>query len=165
MNPWNCNLPGSPVRGISQARLLEWVAMSFSRGSSQARDPTRVSCISRRILYHRATWEALHGGMLYSDSHKGAQCLVEALPDWALSRAGHGGRSSWADPSRVAPHVAHPIHGPEPPGNHHRAVESIPAFPPEETSIITIIPQSFTCHCKLPKALKTQVFVFFFFFL
>ena len=34
------------VRGISQARILEWVAISFSRGSSQPRDATHVSCIA-----------------------------------------------------------------------------------------------------------------------
>ena len=80
-----------------------YVCMSFSRGSSQARDPTHVSCIGRWILYHRATWEAPHGGVLYSNSHRGAQCLVEAPPDWALSRAGHGGRSRWAVQVGVVP--------------------------------------------------------------
>ena len=40
------------VHGISQARILEWVAISFSRGSSQPRDGTCVSCIGRQILYH-----------------------------------------------------------------------------------------------------------------
>ena len=42
-NPMDCTLPGSSVHGISQASLLEWVAISFSRGSSQPRDWTRVS--------------------------------------------------------------------------------------------------------------------------
>ena len=37
-NPMDCSLPGSSVHGISQARVLEWVAVSFSRGSSQPRD-------------------------------------------------------------------------------------------------------------------------------
>ena len=36
-NPMDCSLPGSSVHGISQARILEWVAISFSRGSSQPR--------------------------------------------------------------------------------------------------------------------------------
>ena len=40
----DCNLPGSSARGIIQARILEWVAISFSRGSSQPRDLTYVSC-------------------------------------------------------------------------------------------------------------------------
>ena len=42
-----CDLrpPGSYVHGISQARILEWVAISFSRGSSQPRDRTLISCI------------------------------------------------------------------------------------------------------------------------
>ena len=43
-DPMNCNLPGSSVHGILQATILEWVAMSCSRGSSQPRDGTHVSC-------------------------------------------------------------------------------------------------------------------------
>ena len=49
-NPMDCSQPG-----ISQARILEWVAISSSRGSSQPRDWTQVShifCIGRWILYH-----------------------------------------------------------------------------------------------------------------
>jgi len=38
-NPMGCSLPGSSVHGILQARLLEWVAISFSRGCSRPRDP------------------------------------------------------------------------------------------------------------------------------
>ena len=44
--PMDCSLPGSFVHGISQARTMEWVAISYSRGSSRPRDRTRVSCIS-----------------------------------------------------------------------------------------------------------------------
>ena len=54
--------PGSSVHGIFQARILEWVAISFSRGSSWSRDRTWVSCISgisRQILYHCSSWEVL----------------------------------------------------------------------------------------------------------
>ena len=57
--PTRCNLMdwsprGSSVRGILQARILEWVAISSSRGSSRPRDRTHisyVSCIGRRVLY------------------------------------------------------------------------------------------------------------------
>ena len=55
------DLPVSSVHGLFQARILEQVAIFFSRGSSQPRDQTWVSCISRigrQILYHWATWEA-----------------------------------------------------------------------------------------------------------
>ena len=45
-NPVDCSLPGSSVHGILQARILEWVAIPFSRGLSQPRDWTRVSCIA-----------------------------------------------------------------------------------------------------------------------
>ena len=51
------SLPGSSVHGISQATILEWVAISFSRGSSQPRNQTCVSCIGRWILYHWDTRE------------------------------------------------------------------------------------------------------------
>ena len=45
-DPMGSSPPGSPVLGISQARKLEWVAISSSRGSSQPRDQTRVSCVA-----------------------------------------------------------------------------------------------------------------------
>ena len=60
-DPMDCSLPDSSVHRILQARILEWVAISFSRGFSQPRDQTQVSCgsyIGRHILYHWATWEA-----------------------------------------------------------------------------------------------------------
>ena len=52
----DCILPGSSVHGIFEARVLEWVAISFSRGSSQCRDWTRVSCIAGR---HLTVWGIL----------------------------------------------------------------------------------------------------------
>ena len=42
----DCHLPGSSVREFLQARILEWVNIPFSRGSSQPRDLTQVSCIA-----------------------------------------------------------------------------------------------------------------------
>ena len=50
LRPMDYNLPGSSVHGIFQARVLEWVAISFSRGSSQPRDGTRVSHTAGRHL-------------------------------------------------------------------------------------------------------------------
>ena len=47
--PVDCSLPGSSVHGILQARILEWVAASFSRGSSQLRDGTQVSHIASTL--------------------------------------------------------------------------------------------------------------------
>ena len=45
-DPMDCSSPGSSVYGIFQARILEWAAISYSRGSSQPRDQTCISCIS-----------------------------------------------------------------------------------------------------------------------
>ena len=51
------SLPGSAVHGIFQARILEWAAISFSRGSYQPRNQTRVSCIADRLFTIWATRE------------------------------------------------------------------------------------------------------------
>ena len=59
----DCHLPGSSVHGILQARMLEWVAISFSRGSSQPRNRTRMSCIAGGLLNYRR--------ILYCLSYKG----------------------------------------------------------------------------------------------
>ena len=58
-DPMDCGPPGSPVHGISQARILEWVVISSSRGFFWPRDQTHISCTGRWILHHWATWEAL----------------------------------------------------------------------------------------------------------
>ena len=57
-NPMDQSPPGSSVHGISQARILEWITMSSSWGSSRSTDQTQVSCIGRQILYYWATKEA-----------------------------------------------------------------------------------------------------------
>ena len=49
-DPMNYSPPGSSVHGIFQARILEWVAIPFSRGSSQPRDQTHISCIAGRFF-------------------------------------------------------------------------------------------------------------------
>ena len=57
-NLMDCSPPGSSVHGISQVRILEWVAIPFSRGSSWSRDWTLVSCIAGRFFTIWATREA-----------------------------------------------------------------------------------------------------------
>ena len=57
-HPVDCSLPGSSIYGIFLARILEWVAISFSRGSSWPRDWTPVSCIGGRCFNLWATREA-----------------------------------------------------------------------------------------------------------
>ena len=52
-----CSLSGSSVHVIFQIRILEWVAISFSKGSSRPRDQTHVCCIGRQILHHCTTRE------------------------------------------------------------------------------------------------------------
>ena len=58
-DPMDYSPPGSTVHEIFQARILEWVAISFSRGSSQPRDWTQVSCTAGRFFTDGATRKAL----------------------------------------------------------------------------------------------------------
>ena len=51
-DPMNGSLPESSVHGISQARILEWVAISFSRRSFRPRDQTHVSFFGKWVLCH-----------------------------------------------------------------------------------------------------------------
>ena len=60
-DPMDCSPPGSPIHGIFQARMLEWVAIAFSRGSSQHRDQTQVSCIAGRFF---TIWATREGSLL-----------------------------------------------------------------------------------------------------
>ena len=56
--PMDCIPPSSSVHGIFQARIPEWLATSYSRGSSQARDQTQVSALAGRFFTTGATWKA-----------------------------------------------------------------------------------------------------------
>ena len=53
----DCRPPGSSVHGIFQVRKLEWVALFFSRGSSQPRDPTRISCLAGGFFTTEPPWK------------------------------------------------------------------------------------------------------------
>ena len=60
-DPMDCSLSGSSIHGIFQARVLEWIAISFSRGSSWPRNQSRVSRVAGRHFTVWATREALEG--------------------------------------------------------------------------------------------------------
>ena len=60
MNLLALDIPSSSVHGIIQGRILEWVAISSSRGSSQSKDQTQVSCIAGEFFTIWTTREALH---------------------------------------------------------------------------------------------------------
>ena len=80
-DPMDCNLPGSSIHGIFQARVLEWAAISFSRGSSQPRDRTQVSYIADRHWIVWAIREAHYEG--YVISSKGfLPTVVDIMVIW-----------------------------------------------------------------------------------
>ena len=77
---------GSSVHGISQARILEWIAMPSSRGSSWPRDPTRISHITGKLFTTeppgkrslKGKW-FLKYGQIYCLSHQGSQRILERV--------------------------------------------------------------------------------------
>ena len=95
--PVDCGLPGSSMHGISQTGILEWVAISYSRGSSWPKDWTHISCTGRQIPYHCTTWEAQINryNLLYTKWASPVAQLVKNPPamreTWARSLG-------WEDP-------------------------------------------------------------------
>ena len=75
-DPMDCSIPGSSIHGIFQARVLEWVAISFSRGSSQPRDRTWVSHIAGRRFTVWATREASLEPVSYNQKCNWASAFV-----------------------------------------------------------------------------------------
>ena len=61
-NPMECSPPGFSVHEILQARMLEWVVMSSSWGSSQSRDLTCLSCTAGRFIIAEPLWKPLPCG-------------------------------------------------------------------------------------------------------
>ena len=105
-DPMACSLPGSSVHGIFQAIVLEWIAISFARGSSQPRNQTRVSCIVDRRFTVWATREArsffgsinilfmktpeirnasgVRGGQIKTMKHKGQEFGKFSVDSWSI---------------------------------------------------------------------------------
>ena len=111
----NCSPPGSSVHGIFQARILEWVAIPFSRGSSQPRDQTQVSCMTGRFFtiwaarlafkwcYNAVThtirlwaWSliSIKDKRLCSDAHKCCEPCREARQRWGWAGQGEEPQTS-----------------------------------------------------------------------
>ena len=88
-NPVDCSLPGSSVHGVSQARMLEWTAVSYSRGSSWPRNGTCISCTGGYILYHWATWEVQKKECFHM--HKKGRKKKRRIKEWKGERKGRRG--------------------------------------------------------------------------
>ena len=79
--PVDCSPPGSSVHGISHARILEWVAISFSKRSFQPKVGICVSCISRQMFYYWATREACRQKALRDNTElRAGQCILIHFP-------------------------------------------------------------------------------------
>ena len=87
-DPMDCNLPGSSVHEILQARILEWVAIPFSRRSSRPRDQTQASCIAGRFFMVWVTREAgkvkvIQACLTLCNHHCTVHEILQArIPEW-----------------------------------------------------------------------------------
>ena len=91
------SLLGSSVHGILQARILEWVAISFSRGSLRPRNRTWVSCIAGRFFIYWAVREALQSSLIPSNfgDDRIIFCSNEVMVSRLLDRGWSSKRSSY----------------------------------------------------------------------
>ena len=91
MTPWTVAPPSSSVHGILQARILEWVAVSFSRGSSSSRDQTHVSCIPWEVsaVFVPLSWLTLCGPWTAAPRLLRACSSPGGLPDPIYDRLEH----------------------------------------------------------------------------
>ena len=109
-NPMDCSPPGSSVHGIFQARILEWVAMAFSKGSSQLRDCILlrwlILCYMNFMSIFKTRWEVnllkiliVGGGRGMSRGRKGCYSNGSSLSDGSFllpwSRSCHSGWHAW----------------------------------------------------------------------
>ena len=105
----DCSPPGSSVHGILQARILEWVAISFSRASFRPRDQTQVSCIAGRRFNLWATrdWHILNlislncnGGYhenCFNQIQVPQDCFAERLPEVSFTSLAVGTTTPWVE--------------------------------------------------------------------
>ena len=82
-NPKDCSLPGSSLHGILQARILEWVTMPSTRGSSQAMYRTQVSPIAGRFF---TVWATYHSGLIRYTVLKGKKKSTTKNPSVFISK-------------------------------------------------------------------------------
>ena len=80
-NPIDCSLPPS-LHGIFQARILEWVSISFSRGSSCPRDQTWVSCIADRFFNTEPLGKPTQQGAAAAAAVQSLSCVQQFMTPW-----------------------------------------------------------------------------------
>ena len=142
--PADCSPPGSSVHGILQARIIDWVANPFSRGSSQPKDWTQVSCIAGRFFTaeppgkpnfknesesRSVVSDSLRFHELYSPWNSlgestgvGSLSLLQGIFPTQGSNPGllYCRQILYHWPIREAPNVVWPILNPKPPPNYER---------------------------------------------
>ena len=98
----DCSLPGFSVHGIFQARILEWVAISFSRRSSRPRDWTRVFHIAGRRFI---TWATIFFSFFFFNLYTWGQSVVEVMKTMVTSfKRSHAWTATLSGPNPASGH-------------------------------------------------------------
>ena len=104
-----CSLPSSSVHGILQARILEWAATPFSRGSSWLRNRTQVSCIAEGFFYHLShQWRP---SMIVAALHKYKLGLTSRTKTWSRKKQPNSIKQWWVDTLCILSQTQSPFHG------------------------------------------------------
>ena len=94
-DPIDCSLPGSSVHEIFQTIVLEWVAISFSRGSLQPRDRSQVSCLAGGFFYHELSAKPNQKGVGTSAHNKNQRQSLGNIPaPWKQKALGSSSTAS-----------------------------------------------------------------------
>ena len=133
VTPWTFSLPGSSLCGISQARILEWVAISFSRGSFRPKDQTQVSCSAGKFFTDLATCHICCNYFFkwctYESESRSVMSQLFATP-WAIQSMEFSRPEYWSGQPFPSPGDL-PNPGIEPRSPALQA-DSLPAEPPEK---------------------------------
>ena len=142
LQPMDCSLPGSSVYEILHARILEWVAIPFSRRSSWSRDQTQVSCTASRFLTIWATGGAPMG-LSFSSVQSLSRVWLFATPWIAALQGSLSITSSWSLPIPMSIESVMP-------SNHLILCGPLLLLPPIPPSIRVFSNES-TLHMRWPK--------------
>ena len=108
-DPMDCSLPGSSIHGILQVRILEWVVISFSRGSSQPRDQTFISCLAGRGKHIKSCHLFQREEKRITKGIWDCKCVQGPQPEWVLNS------SRISELGKILPSPAHHLSSKTPP--------------------------------------------------
>ena len=117
-DPMDFSPPGSSVHGIPQARILEWVSVSCSRGSSQPRDQIRISCIAGRFFTTEPQGKPIPACTCFQTHNYTQSTQFKIIVEIEFATPAAAGLNSLPLPGSHIPWCSALVWGPPPPPHH-----------------------------------------------